>query len=151
MGSSSWKTALTRKKVALPIRKHLLATLSDPCRRTLDYGCGKGFDADRLGMFKYDPHFFPEAPCGPFWNVYCGYVLNVVSVKEGQQIVDDIHDLLGKRGRAFIVVRRDVKKAGLTSKGTYQRNVILKGASTMYRCSKYHVYSFFKGEDVEVA
>ena len=124
--------------------------LSDPCKRTLDYGCGKGYDADRLGMFKYDPYFFPEAPEGEFNTVYCGYVLNVVPKDEGQVIVDDIQRLLSRRGQAFIVVRRDVKKDGLTSKGTFQRNVVLDGTYTTYKCSKYHVYSFNKGTSVEV-
>ena len=28
--------------------------------KMLDYGCGKGFSADRLNMAKYDPFFYPE-------------------------------------------------------------------------------------------
>ena len=104
-GSSAWKTAISRQKVSLPFRKHLLA---------------------------------------------CGYVLNVLTNKEGQQVIDNIHDLLGKRGKAFVVVRRDIKKPGLTSKGTYQRNVKLEGACVTYKCSKYEVYTFWKGEDIGV-
>ena len=148
---NSHKTAITRRKVSLPIRKHLMGPLASVTKRKLDYGCGKGYDADRLGMFKYDPHFFPDTPAGKFDYVYCGYVLNVMSRKEGQQVMDNIMSLLKKNGVAYVVVRRDVKKAGFTSKGTYQRPVYLKGAGWPLReYSTYCVYTIHQGADIKV-
>jgi hypothetical protein len=130
-----------------------MGQLSDVCKRRLDYGCGKGFDADALGMFKYDPHFFPASPAGEFDYVYCGYVLNVMNIKEGQQVMDNIMSLLTKRGKAFVVVRRDVEVAGFTSKGTYQRPAGLLGNSGCYpivETNAYCVYSVHKGATVKV-
>jgi hypothetical protein len=145
------KTAITRKKVSLPIRKHLMGQLADPCKRRLDYGCGKGYDADRLGMFKYDPHFFPDTPAGEFDYIYCGYVLNVMSRKEGQTVIDNIQPFLSKRGIAYVVVRRGMKKAGFTKKGTYQRNVVLEGAGwPVKETSAYCVYAIRDDSKIKV-
>jgi hypothetical protein len=150
---NSHKTAITRRKVSLPIRKHLMGQLADVTKRRLDYGCGKGYDADRLGMFKYDPHFFPDTPAGEFDYIYCGYVLNVLTRKEGQQVMDNIMSLLKKRGVAYVVVRRDIERAHFTSKGTYQRPVRLNwncGVYPVKETSNYCVYIVSKSAEVKV-
>ena len=55
MINASGKTAISRKSLSQPMKwleqQHMLAT-NNPSRR-LDFGCGKGFDADTLGMQKY--------------------------------------------------------------------------------------------------
>ena len=115
----------------------------------LDYGCGRGEDADIIGMKKYDPHYFPnEDVLRPRYTyVTCNYVLNVVDAVEGSKILSSIIDILTPNGVAYISVRRDVKQDGLTKKGTYQRNVILnlpvvhekKGSFCIYRLDKNNV------------
>lgn len=152
MDNKSYLTAISRQKLALPIRKHLLNSLTNPCSRTLDYGCGRGQDADKLGMVKYDPHFFPEVPTGPFDTVYCGYVLNVMLKHQAQRVVRNIQDLMrDKRSIAYIVVRRDLLKGGaVTGKGTYQRKVVLKGARLEKEYAAYALYSVRKDDTVEV-
>ena len=141
----NWKTAIKRRAVSLPIREHLIDFLSDPKKRVLDYGCGKGYDADRLGMFKYDPHFFDDQPAGTFDHVYCGYVLNVMDKKEGQRVVDDMQALLKPRGTGYVVVRRDHK-----ADNPNQRQVFLDGACLFTNNSKYTIYSFWKDREVTV-
>jgi hypothetical protein len=104
----------------------------------LDYGCGKGFDAIELGMDRYDPHFthgrilcgeeafkMPEM-FGMYYTITCNYVLNVIdSEEERGQVLKNIQNLLMEGGKAYITVRRDIKKEGYTSKGTFQKNIIL--------------------------
>lgn len=141
----NWMTAIKRKTVSLPIREHLIDFLSDPCKRVLDYGCGRGFDADALGMFKYDPYYFASKPAGTFHHVYCGYVLNVMTQKEGQTVVDEMQKLLKPRGTGYIVVRRDQKKDNPN-----QRQVQLDGACMFTDNSKYTIYSFWKDKEVTV-
>jgi len=111
--------------------------------RHLDYGCGKGQDADRLGMDKFDPHFFPELPGAQYTTITCNYVLNVVEDPATQvNIINHIRELLTEDGKAYVTVRADVKVDGPTSKG-WQGTVtlnfpIVKKTSgyTIYRVTK---------------
>ena len=127
MKNKSYLTAITRKKPSLPME-----TIYDRCGldryelRSLDYGCGKGFDADYYGMEKYDPFYFPKKPIGRFDIITCNYVLNVVTEREGKKILKTIKSLLNGDGVAFISVRRDMFMEGFTSRGTYQRYVELE-------------------------
>ena len=73
---NSHKTAITRTKMSAPVK--FLKGQGLLQGRTLDYGCGKGFDADVLQCSKYDPHFSPELPKGKFDTIICNYVLNVI-------------------------------------------------------------------------
>lgn len=76
-------TAITRSEASAPVRhlwdhaRRLLAT-----GRILDYGCGRGTDADALGATAYDP-WHPDAavrrpPTGQFDVVLLTYILNVL-------------------------------------------------------------------------
>jgi SAM-dependent methyltransferase len=132
------RTAMTRSKPSLPmleLEKRGLLT-----GRMLDYGAGKGLDADHFGMEKYDPTFWPQRPTTTFDTITCNYVLNVVPPDAEDEILADIEDLLAPGGTAYIAVRRDVKEDGLTGSGTYQRWVSLdlpilaekKGAFLIY-------------------
>jgi hypothetical protein len=92
----------------------------------LDFGCGKSFDADLLDGFKYDPYYEPSSCIRMTYDyILCSYVLNVLLKKDESKILKQIKLLLNKNGIAYITVRRNIKKEGYTSKGTYQRNVIL--------------------------
>lgn len=120
---NSHKTAITRNKPSVPTRylteKGLLTG------EVLDYGCGKGKDAESYGFSKYDPYYAPEMPTGKFDNIVCNYVLNVIDESEAAQVLANIKSLLKVGGVAYITVRRDIKKEGVTSRGTYQRTVHL--------------------------
>jgi len=124
----SYNTAISRKRASVPLRYlqdkgYLKGTV-------LDYGCGKGADFNHLRQAgytaeAYDPHWKPIDLTGKsFDTVLCTYVLNVVSAETEDEILKSIRSLLKKGGKAFIAVRRDIKKEGKTSRG-YQRNVSL--------------------------
>ena len=126
----SYRTAITRKNISRPMQwiSHWLGFdkwgtegvdgyVSAPF--TIDYGCGKGYDADHFGMYKIDPHYFPadHPPKGRAEIITCIYVLNVVNKATGKTIIKDIQSLLknpeageGGNGMAYIAVRNDIEK-----------------------------------------
>ena len=123
MNNKSHLTAITRKTLSAPMHYLFRHALIQP---GLDYGCGKGTDATILGLEKYDPYYFP---CRNFlYNfnlITCIYVLNVLLPAEQVKVAKNIEYLLAPHGVAYFAVRRDVKQDGLTTKGTYQCNVVL--------------------------
>jgi len=122
--NNSAKTAIKRKTLSAPSRELVKANVLQG--KILDFGCGRGDDAKRLKVAKYDPNHSPEMPKGKYDTIYCHYVLNVLDTKkERVEVVETIKKKLKKKGTAYITVRRDIKKEGVTSKGTYQENIIL--------------------------
>ena len=118
------RTAIGRTTLSLPARflvaNELLTGL------VLDFGCGRGDDAKELGIDKFDPFYYPQKPeQKAFDTVMVNYVANVLEDDEIPEFLEDVRAVLKKGGKAYISVRRDVKKEGWTSKGTYQRNVEL--------------------------
>ena len=117
-------TAKERKTPSAPMR--YLADRGLLSGHTLDYGCGRGFDAEYYKTHRYDPYYFPIPIFDNSYDtITCHYVLNVVDKKEEKEILLNINKLLKESGVAYLTVRRNIEKEGFTSKGTYQRNVIL--------------------------
>ena len=140
---NSWKTAIGRNKLSAPAR-----TLEADGRirgKVLDYGCGKGGDAYRLGAYSYDPHFQPVMPGGRFDTILCTFVLNVVpSVDERAAIVADVLSRLNKGGRAYFSVRTDKARLnGYTSRGTWQGTVVMD-APIVAKGSGFITYALWK-------
>ena len=142
MPDKSYLTAIGRKKPSTPMLFLYSANLLNG--RMLDYGCGHGFDAEYYKMDKYDPHYFPRFPKGKYDTVTCHYVLNVVNKETVPQIVSAVLSLLEDNGVAFFTVRRDIKKEGLTSKGTTQFNVVLD----FEVIKETHDYCIYRGKNV---
>jgi len=116
--TGSHKTAKTRKKASEPMR-YLEKQGVIVGERLLDYGCGKGFDAEKYVMDKYDPYYWPLLPDNNTYDfVACSYVLNVIPENEAEEVIESLRRVLKKGGKAYIIVRRDVKKDGITLKGT---------------------------------
>ncbi len=105
----------------------------------LDYGCGRGIDADTYKLEKWDPWFFPGMPKGKFDTIMCNYVLNVISPGQEDIALWKIKNLLKPNGCAYITVRRDIKRDYSTSKGTIQRRVYL-GLGIARETSSYCIY-----------
>ena len=105
----------------------------------LDYGCGRGFDADTLRCEGYDPHYRPIIPKDKFNTIFCVYVLNVLpEPEERQQVIDSIIALLEDGGKAYVAVRLGMKE-GWTSRGTYQE-VIDLDFPVIKETSTYKIY-----------
>jgi ATP adenylyltransferase len=143
---NSHKTAITRKKPSLPMQwladNGYLAYHDD----LLDYGCGKGFDADYFEMDKYDPTFFPKVCLSKQYDIVtCNYVLNVVDESEQEDILENIKWHLRVGGKAFFSVRRDIKTEGVNKRGTFQRNVVLDDRFKLLKVTKgYALYEITK-------
>ena len=142
--NKSHKTAITRTVASRPCI--WLAKEGRLLGRTLDYGCGRGKDADRFKLEKYDPHYASELPEGKFNTIVCTYILNCVEAFERARIVSRIKKLLKPNGRAYFTVRRDVRKtpgAQVKSCGTIQYWVELPEPlfiSIRYLPSQYEIY-----------
>ena len=78
--------------------------------RMLDYGCGRGLEADYYDMHKYDPYYYPIQPVGKFDVIVCNYVLCVVPQEQEENILIYLSNKLKSNGTAFISVRRDIPK-----------------------------------------
>lgn len=158
----AWRTAIKRTKLSKPLRWLREQGLLEG--RHLDYGCGRGDDADKLGCERYDPHFQPVMPDGRFEVITCNYVLNVIEEEaERVRVVQDIQSRLEYDGCAFIAVRANRKDLkGLTRIGTWQGLVSLN-LPVVYKDSDTIIYELradsiicnapaktFGGSDAEV-
>lgn len=119
----SYLTAITRKKPSLPMRYLFKQSLLKG--KCLDYGCGKGFDADYYAMDKYDPYHHNVEIKGNYDTITCNYVLNTIPAIDSIKTISTIRGLLNDGGIAYITVRRDVDKRHITKRGTLQRPIYL--------------------------
>lgn len=137
-------TAITRNKPSAPMRYLSEQGLLEG--RTLDYGSGKGYDAEHFGMDKYDPNFAPQEPKGNYDTITSNFVLNVLNAKERREVIRKVKDLLRPGGTAYFSVRRDIKQEGTTSRGTYQETVTLPAPFELVKEQKggYAIYKYTK-------
>ena len=148
--SKAHLTAIARKAPSKPVQR--LKATGAIVGKTLDYGCGRGVDADWLGCDGYDPHYRPERPVGTFETIVCNYVLNViVSESERLAVLRDIQALLDDDGFAYITVRNDrAALNGYTSKGTWQGLIVLD-LPVRRKCADYVTYVLRKHDTVTTA
>lgn len=137
------KTAITRTKVNAPLR--FLEENGLINGRTLDYGCGKGFSADRLNMDKFDPFYYDDEITGRYDVITCNYVLNVLERTEQMIVLRELALHLKTNGVAYITVRRDIKVDGYTKRGTYQCNVELD-LPIVFKQSGFCIYELKKSD-----
>lgn len=135
--NKAYLTAISRKSLSVPAKWLIDNDLIS--QNHLDYGCGKGGDAERLTCDKYDPHYFPDKPVKRYDSITCTYVLNVLNSTDITNVIESIRQLLTYDGKAYISVRRDIKKEGITSKGTYQYMVYLN-ETVLYENSSFALY-----------
>lgn len=144
--SKSHLTAIARKNASAPARWLVdQGLVPGPVYaaliRHLDYGCGRGRDADTFGWDGYDPYYAPTPPVGHYDSITCTFVLNVIeSTVERKAVLRRIVSLLKDDGVAYITVRRDVKIGGYTSRGTYQENIILHDCEVVRETPGYCIY-----------
>jgi len=108
--------------------------------RILDFGCGHGRDCRYLHCGGYDPYWRPKRPKGKYDTVLCTYVFNVIeSEKERNQVLKQIGRLLRVGGHAFITVRRDLKRTGYTSTGSFH-GIVHLDLKSIHKTKNYEIY-----------
>lgn len=119
-------TAISRNQPSAPVQ--FLDDQGLLKGKLLDFGSGRGFDADHYGMTAYDPHWSPDPPdlVAQYDTIVCSYVLNVVEPEEEQRILAKVASLLSRTGTAYFAVRRDISRTGQRGRGCWQRWVELK-------------------------
>lgn len=137
--NKSWKTAISRKSLSAPAK--WLKDNGLLVGRCLDYGCGRGFDCDKLGIAGWDPYWRPKKVAGKFDTIICNYVLNVLETWEQQKVLDEIRSLLKENGNAYVSVRTDHKNLkGWTKNGTYQCEVLRMDLAVKHEGRGFRVY-----------
>ncbi|MBD2597783.1 HIT domain-containing protein [Nostoc spongiaeforme FACHB-130] len=121
-------TAIERTYLSFPAKFLLNQNLLRG--KILDFGCGFGNDVKLLreqgfDITGYDPYYLPNYPHGKFDTIICFYVLNVLFAEEQANVLMEVSHLLKPGGKAYYVVRRDIKKQGFREhyvhkKPTYQ-------------------------------
>ncbi|RCJ29037.1 HIT family protein [Nostoc minutum NIES-26] len=121
-------TAIQRTYLSFPAQFLLNQNLLQG--KILDFGCGFGNDVKLLrqkncDITGYDPYYFPQYPQDKFDTIICSYVLNVLFAEEQANVLMEVSHLLKPGGKAYYVVRRDIKKEGFREhyvhkKPTYQ-------------------------------
>lgn len=116
----------------------------------LDFGSGFGADASWLRkrgfqVAEYDPNFegVERLPRGTYETVLCTYVLNVLPKSHEAKLLRKVRSKLRPGGEAFVTVRRDVDRAGETSRG-YQRPVKLNADQVSGAPSGARIYAIGK-------
>ncbi|BAY37722.1 hypothetical protein NIES2111_20620 [Nostoc sp. NIES-2111] len=121
-------TAINRTYLSFPAQFLLNQNLLQG--KILDFGCGFGNDVKILAqkgfdITGYDPYYFSQYPQNKFDTIICSYVLNVLFSEEQANVLMEVSYLLKPGGKAYYVVRRDIKKEGFREhyvhkKPTYQ-------------------------------
>ena len=142
----SHQTAIKRKKPSLPAQ--YLAEKNLIKGKALDYGCGRGMDADTFSMDKYDPHYFPTPLLlKQYDTILCTYVLNTVDKDTQEDILNMIRRLLLPGGTAYIAVRRDIDGDRPGAGGCTQSCVELSLPILIEKKGKYCIYMIREGKD----
>jgi len=114
----------------------------------LDYGCGRGDDANTLEFDQYDPWYYPGEPEKLYDTITCIYVLNVLEepcMETWMEVIDKMRQHLKEDGCIYVAVRRGLEKTGKTSIGTYQWDVDLSEEfDTIVENARYAIYAISK-------
>ena len=136
--NSTAKTAISRTHLSTPTKwlkdNNLLVG------NCLDYGCGRGYDAETLHIEKFDPYFFPTPLVRESYDtIICIYVLNVLTSKEQKLTLYLIKGLLKKGGKAYFAVRRDIPKSGTKTQYWVELN-----AKSVHKTGWFEIYEIEK-------
>jgi SAM-dependent methyltransferase len=141
--NNSHLTAIKRTKLSAPMR--FLKEEGYLQGSHLDYGCGKGSDANILNIERYDPYWFNVPLVDTYDTITCLYVLNVIpDLSERATVLHELHRLLKPDGVAYIAVRRDRFTEGWTSRGTWQGHVVLNLETVHIANGRFQIYKLTK-------
>jgi len=121
----------------------------------LDWGCGRGADADYIMRDicycdRYDPHYQPDLPTHKFDTVLCTYVLcTIPEYHDRAGIIEQAWEYLAPGGWMYVTVRADKSNLqGWTCRKTWQGYVgdeMERGGFTLiHKTSGYEIWGVKK-------
>lgn len=122
----------------------LINTMQLDQGRTLDYGCGYGFDAQHFGWECYDPYYQPRLPEGTFDTVLCLSVLNALSRNNRELVIEAIRKVLTTNGNAYFSVPRNLPRTGKLGMHHSLQNYVILSLPSIFQDSKLEIYHLTK-------
>lgn len=149
-GKRAWGGAIKRTKPSAAAT--ILASRARG--RTLDFGCGWGFDADHFGWESYDPYYRPTYPTGMFDTVFCMSVINALSRNNRAEVIEEVRSLLAPGGRAYFAVPRNLPRTGKLGLHHSLQNYVVLTLTSVYADEKLETYELrrtdsFKDKTIE--
>ncbi len=117
--------------------------------RTLDYGCGFGFDADHFGWEAFDPYYRQNNPVGVFDTIICNHVANMLTRASRAALFEEIERLLAARGNAYISVTRKIPEIGKAGIRQRIQNYVVLSLPSLHRDDDMEIYRLAKGQAFE--
>ena len=117
--------------------------------RTLDYGCGQGFDADQLNWESFDPYYRPNLPEGKFDTIVVNHVLNILTKNSRQSLYKKVDDLLDQHGKVYFSVARNIPKEGKHGPRKRLQNYIILDLQVVYEDDIEAIYVWEKGAAID--
>lgn len=139
-------TAIARKALSAPVAYLKAQGVFSTAPTILDFGSGRGYDAEALGADSYDPNGpNPYCPSGPYHRVLCIYVLNVVPLRDQKLILTTLKGLVARGGTVHVAVRRDIPETGTSTQFWVRDEVMeLHGYELLHRKKKqFDLYQFY--------
>jgi 2-polyprenyl-3-methyl-5-hydroxy-6-metoxy-1,4-benzoquinol methylase len=113
-------------------------------KRTLDFGCGFGFDADHFGWDSYDIYYRPTKPQGPYDVIICTNVISALTRKNRTKVINEIRDLLVDDGMAYFAVVRNIPVGGKLGVGYRHQNYVVLTLPSVFCDDKMEIYRMTK-------
>lgn len=82
----------------------------------IDWGCGKGEEADTHGLTKYDPNHYPVKVSGKFAGAINSCVINTIPLEYQKKMLRELRSHLKKGAPLIISYRPDVAQQASKSK-----------------------------------
>jgi hypothetical protein len=116
--------------------------------RVLDYGCGLGYDADRLGWAAYDPYYRPAELAGPYDTIVVNHVVNVLTRQSRANLFARVEALLPAGGFAYISTARNIPAAGKWGPRRRIQNYVILDLPSIHIDDEEEIYVFAHGTNL---
>lgn len=113
--------------------------------RALDYGCGRGYDADHHGWDAYDPYYRQTQPRGTYDTVVCNHVANILTRRSRQALFASLDSLLSDGGIAYVSVARNIPRTGKFGTRRRLQNYVVLSLPSVYADDEEEIYALEKG------
>jgi hypothetical protein len=117
--------------------------------RVLDYGCGKGFDADDQGWEAYDPYYRSVEPTALYGTIIVNHVANILTRDSRAKLLERVTALLAEGGKAYVSVARNIPESGKHGSRHRIHNYVVLTLPSVYADDEEEIYCLAKGATYE--